>query len=130
MNHQERIIVVVDPDEDRATALSMQLDRRGYYVFRRSSGVDALECVAEVRPDLVLSESELLDLGSPELLYSIHEASPATQVFFVERQGESSRLLGERPLLEPESPLEGAEDIALKVDRLLDAGKVLSRPSR
>jgi two-component system response regulator GlrR len=82
MNQHEATIVVVDPDADRATALSLQLDRRGYHVFRRSSGIDALECVAECRPDLVLSD-QLPDLERPELLQSIHQASPETRVLFV-----------------------------------------------
>src|SRR6185295_1068985 len=83
MKNHEPMIVVVDPDEDRATALSSQLDRRGYYVVRRSSGADAVQCAAEYHPDLVLSRPELADLENPELLRSIHDASPSTQVLFV-----------------------------------------------
>ena len=61
MNSRQPIIVVVDPDTDRATSLSSRLDRRGYHVVRRSSGIDALRCVAEYRPDLVLSAAKILD---------------------------------------------------------------------
>jgi len=86
MNHREPIIVIVDPDAERATTLSLELDRKGYHVFRRSSGIDALECVVEYRPELVLSETELLDLESPELVHSIREASPETRVLFVQHQ--------------------------------------------
>jgi len=82
MSYHERIIVVVDPDEDRATVLSSQLEQRGYQVFRRSSGIDALECVIENRPDLVLTEPGLLDLEGTELLLSIREACPSTRVLF------------------------------------------------
>jgi two-component system response regulator GlrR len=88
MSYHERIIVVVDPDEDRATLLSSQLDRRGYHVFRRSSGVDALECVIENRPDLVLTEPGLLDLEGRELLLSIRQASPSTRVLFAAEEPE------------------------------------------
>jgi len=121
INH-EPIIVVVDPDEDRATALSSQLDRRGFHVIRRSSGIDALECVVEYRPDLVLSESELLDLGGSELLYSIHEASPTTRVLFVERKGSNPWLSKEmeHPFQEQDVRPESAADIALKIDQLLE----------
>lgn len=86
MNPQAQIIVVVDPDEDRATCLSSQLDQRGYRVFRRGSGIDALQCVVECHPDVVLSQTALLDVDAPELLQSIHEASPSTRVLFVDRE--------------------------------------------
>lgn len=82
MSHHEPTIIVVDPDADRATALSFHLDRQGYHVFRRASGVDALQCVCECHPDLVLSD-KLLDFERPELLQSIHDASPATRVLVV-----------------------------------------------
>ena len=58
------LIIVVDPDADFATALSSLLDRRGYHVVRRSFGIDALQYVAEDRPELVLSEGR-------ELLYRV-----------------------------------------------------------
>jgi DNA-binding NtrC family response regulator len=83
MNSRQPIIVVVDPDADRATALSSRLDRRGYHVVRRSYGIDALQCVAEYRPDLVLSAARLPDIESSELQLSIREISPSTQVLFM-----------------------------------------------
>ena len=110
MNSRQPIIVVVDPDADRATALSSRLDRRGYHVVRRSSGTDALKCVAEYRPDLVLSVDKVLDVESPELIHSIREISPSTQVLLIPGQGSSPPL--------PEDD-EGAE-VVRAVDLLLD----------
>jgi two-component system, NtrC family, response regulator GlrR len=107
MSHREPIILIVDPDAERATTLSLELDRKGYHVFRRSSGIDALECVAEVRPELVLSEMDLLDLESPELLLSIHEASPATRVLFVQHQA-AGFLSGERLFAQVDAALSPA----------------------
>jgi two-component system response regulator GlrR len=107
MRHREPIIVIVDPDAERATTLSLELDRKGYHVFRRSSGIDALECVAENHPELVLSEMELLDLESPELLRSIREASPATRVLFVQHQA-ASFLSGERLVAQVDAALSPA----------------------
>lgn len=120
MNQHERIIVVVDPDADRATALSSKLDRRGYHVFRRSSGIDALECVAECRPDLVLSD-ELQDLEAPELLHSVHEASPETRVIFLARQGKIAPPGEEEMqfLVNPEAGGKADEKIVGEIDRFL-----------
>ncbi len=108
MTH-ERIIVVVDHDDDRATTLTSQLDRHGYYVLRRSSGIDAVECVLEYHPDLVLTESHLLDLEAPELVQSIHQAWPSTRILFFDRRGGTLRLS------------ERQEDPAARQDELPDA---------
>jgi DNA-binding NtrC family response regulator len=122
MSPHQPIIVVVDSDADRATARSVQLDRMGCHVFRRSSGIDALECVAEVRPEFVLSETRLLDLEAPELLRSIHESSPSTRVLFVEKQGGDPRppeTTDEHPTKE-EVPLEDWEEITVVIDGFLE----------
>src|SRR4026207_1879724 len=87
MSERDPLIVVVDPDADFATALSSLLDRRGYHVVRRSFGIDAVETVAQDRPQLVISEVDLPDCECHELLTSIRAASPATQVLFITRQG-------------------------------------------
>jgi CheY-like chemotaxis protein len=89
MNARQPIIVVLDPDPDRATALSSRLDRCGYYVVRRSFGIDALQCVAEYHPSLVLSEVQVPDLDGAELVESILRISPSTQVRFIAREGKS-----------------------------------------
>ena len=132
MNSRQPIIVVVDPDVDRATALSSQLDRRGYHVVRRSSGTDALECVAECRPDLVLSEAALLDLDSPELLDSIRGISPSTQVRFITRQGRSSQLPMDMALQIPAEDMESgvADDVVQAVDLLLERMPFDEHPSQ
>jgi len=122
VNQRQPIIVVVDPDADRATALSSRLDRKGYHVVRRSSGIDTLQCVAECRPDLVLSEAALPDVESPELLHSIHEISPSTQVLFITRREGSSPLPEDPADGVPGQPAgaEGTDEVVQEVDRLLD----------
>ena len=107
MNNRQPIIVVVDPDADRATRLSSRLDRRGYHVVRRSSGTDALQCVAEYRPDLVLSVDKVLDVESPELIHSIREISPSTRVLLIPGQ-------------ESSPPLPEGDEVVHAVERLLD----------
>jgi DNA-binding NtrC family response regulator len=122
MRDHEPLIIVVDPDADFATALSSLLDRRGYHVVRRSCGIDALQYIAEDRPELVLSYVDLPDCDCHELLDSIRSISPTTQVLFISRK-ECSRMLpdGVRQNLVrlPEEPRE-AEGILRMVDRLLE----------
>jgi DNA-binding NtrC family response regulator len=127
MRDRDPLIVVVDPDADFATALSSLLDRRGYHVVRRSFGIDALQAVAEGRPQLVISEVDLPDCECHELLSSIRAASPATQVLFITRQGSLRRLPDGLPdgveptaVAAPAGEPDEAEGIARAVDRLLE----------
>jgi chemosensory pili system protein ChpA (sensor histidine kinase/response regulator) len=121
MRERDPLIVVVDPDADFATALSSLLDRRGYHVVRRSFGIDALQAVAEDRPQLVISEVDLPDCECHELLTSIRAASPSTQVLFITRKGNRRPLPEgvERTALKALGAPEEAEGIARAVDRLL-----------
>ena len=122
MRERDPLIVVVDPDADFATALSSLLDRRGYHVVRRSFGVDAIQCVAEDRPELVLSEVELPDCDCHELLNSIRAISPSTQVLFISRKDKYRRLpegVEKNIVRLPREP-QPAEGILKAVDRLLE----------
>ena len=120
MSERHPMIIVVDPDADFATALSSLLDRRGYHVVRRSFGIDALQYVAEDRPELVVSEVDLPDCECHELLNSIRAISPSTQVLFIARGGSDKSLPEgvERTMVRlPGHPAE-AEGIVRAVDRL------------
>lgn len=127
MNHRPPVILVVDPDEDRATLQSSRLDGRGYYAVRRSSGTDAVRFVAECRPDLVLSEIDLLDVESRELLQRIREISPETQVLFISRQGRGLPNLGVggHHILRQDDERDATEEIVQEVDRLLEQSPTL-----
>ncbi len=120
MSDRHPMIIVVDPDADFATALSSMLDRRGYHVVRRSFGIDALQYIAEDRPELVVSEVDLPDCECHELLNSIRAISPSTQVLFITRTNSQQSVPegAERTLVRlPGLPAE-AEGIVRAVDRL------------
>ena len=55
-------IVVVDDSDELASMLVMFLRRRGYRLERASDGLEGVELVRRVRPDLVL-----LDITMPKL---------------------------------------------------------------
>ncbi len=86
MNDRQPLILLVDPDVDSSLALSALLDRKGFHVVRRSFGSDALEFVSEEKPDLVLTERNLKDIDSLELLAAIKTVSPVTRVVFMKTQ--------------------------------------------
>jgi len=122
MSDREPLIIVVDPDADFATALSSLLDRRGYHVVRRSFGIDALQYIAEDRPELVLSDVDLPDCDCHELLDSIRTISPSTRVLFISRKECSKKLpeLVRRNLLRLRAEPQVTEGILRAVDRLLE----------
>jgi CheY-like chemotaxis protein len=47
-------IVVVDDEEDHRTLLRMVLERQGYAVVSAANSHEALQCIAEDTPDLVI----------------------------------------------------------------------------
>jgi DNA-binding NtrC family response regulator len=132
MNHRQPIIVILDPDADRATALSCRLDHNGYHVFRRAYAIDALECVQQYQADLFLSEVDLLDLEAPELLRLIRERSPSTRVLFITRPGSSPRSSddGSPGLMEPPFVPKGVDEVLRAVDRLLEGVPVRTNSFR
>lgn len=122
MSERHPLIIVVDPDADFATALSSLLDQRGYHVVRRSFGIDALQYVAEDRPELVLSEVDLPDCDCHELVNAVRAISPSTQVLFITRKGARRSLpegLEQNVVRLPEDP-PGADGVLEAVDRLLE----------
>lgn len=53
-------VLVVDDDQSLVGLISAVLEGEGYLVQAASNGQEALDCVVETRPDLIL-----LDLGMP-----------------------------------------------------------------
>jgi DNA-binding NtrC family response regulator len=121
MSNRAAMIVVVDADSDRAGALSMRLDRSGYHVVRRSCGIDALRYVTEYRPELVLSEADLLDCESHELLVSISAISPSTQVLFIVRPGRNPSIPQhlEHHVLRQKAEPGATDELVQAVERIL-----------
>lgn len=89
-------ILIVDPNEDVATALAARLERQGYAVFRRSLGVDALDCLREGSPELVISAFELPDCPTLEFLEAAGRIAPSVPIIVVGRETGS----GERDLID------------------------------
>ena len=70
--HRKRILVVED-DERLATVLSTQLQLAGYDVHAEGSGTRALGDAAEHRPDLVLLDLRLPDMGGYEVCKALRK---------------------------------------------------------
>jgi signal transduction histidine kinase len=60
-------ILVVDDHPDNLDLLEVVLERQKYRVFRAASGTEALNCVAEVSPDLILLDIMMPDMDGYEV---------------------------------------------------------------
>lgn len=76
-------ILVVDDDSSVRRVLQMQLTEAGYEVTQASSGSEALQLLAESRPQLVITDLKMPDLDGIELLRRIHEDEVQATVILV-----------------------------------------------
>jgi two-component system sensor histidine kinase ChiS len=60
-------ILVVDDHADSLTAMSLLLELEGYEVRRAASGAETLRLIERERPDLVLLDLYLPDMGGAEV---------------------------------------------------------------
>ena len=73
------MILISDDDADFAETCSMVLESHGYDVSVALSGTEALEKIADQRPDLFISDCCMPDIGGVELSATIKARSAAVQ---------------------------------------------------
>ncbi len=74
----ERIVLIVDDEEDILALLDKKLTEREYRVYTSSRGKDAVEKAKQVKPGLILMDIVLPDIGGPEAVKLIKE-NPETR---------------------------------------------------
>jgi len=80
-------LLLVDDDEAFRKALARELGRLGYEVATAGSGEEALHRFAEREPEVVLLDLRLPDRDGLEVLASIREVSPGTDVIMLTGHG-------------------------------------------
>jgi CheY-like chemotaxis protein len=66
-------VLVVDDDPDVLAALSDALDGEGYEVCGARDGIEALQAIAERRPDLIITDLLMPTMTGFELLAALHD---------------------------------------------------------
>jgi len=74
---------VVDDDPDACEAISGLLEQSGYAVEAAPDPAHALARMAEVRPDLVVSDLQMPGMSGLELIRRIEARQPGTPVILV-----------------------------------------------
>jgi two-component system, NtrC family, response regulator HydG len=87
-------ILVVDDDQSMCDLLEASLSRFGYEVETRTSARDALELVAAVEFDAVLTDLDMADLGGLDLCERVMGTRPDVPVIVVTAHGSLEAAIG------------------------------------
>lgn len=87
---KEKIILVVDDNEDIRYVLTTSLVVEGYSVLQASSGMSALKVLDEQPVDLILSDIEMTDGDGFFLLKEIQSRKITPQLVFISGHAEIS----------------------------------------
>lgn len=71
LNHKEPVIMVVEDDQDVLECFSVIVKDMGHKLIRVSCGIDALEKLHEINPDLILLDVNLPDICGFDVMKSI-----------------------------------------------------------
>lgn len=105
-------VLVVDDDEGLLILMAGMLTEVGYTVETATSGQAALRCLRARRPDLLVLDLKLRDVGGPELIDQLRAVDDAVPFIVVTGQGD------ERVAVEIMK--QGALDYVMKDTALLD----------
>jgi CheY-like chemotaxis protein len=107
-------ILVVDDDPDVLAALTDALESEGYEVRGARDGIEAIEAIAERRPDLIITDLLMPTMTGFELLAALHDdpqlATIPTLIITAGRSAEAAATAGAMVLPKP-----------LDLDRLMRA---------
>jgi two-component system OmpR family response regulator len=76
-------VLIVDDEPDLVEVLCEALRYEGWETFGAGTGAEAVRAAAEHRPDAVVLDMMLPDLGGLEVLRRIHADRPETRVLFL-----------------------------------------------
>ena len=128
-------ILVVDDDQRVRTMVSWQLEADGFAVTEASDGTAALDQIERNRPDLVVLDLSLPDVGGLDVLRRVREAdgaaTPLPVIVLSGRSGETDRIIGldlgaDDYLVKPFSPGE----LAARVRSVLRRSRPSAGPAR
>ncbi len=118
---QKKTILIVDDNDDIITTYRVVLDRMGFEVAVARNGIECLEMIGEVEPDLVLLDVLLPGLSGSEVCRSIKDTARTTDIPVIaitaSVSGETRKRMSEV----------GADDFLLKPIDVSDINRVIKR---
>ena len=80
-------VLIVDDEVEFASTLAERLELRGFQAESANCGEDAIACVNSTSPHVVILDIQLPDLSGYEILETIKETHPATEVILMTGYG-------------------------------------------
>jgi CheY-like chemotaxis protein len=111
---EDRLVLVVDDEDDLLQIVSDRLAAAGYRVLTARDGIEALACAREAHPGCIILDLKMPRLGGFEALPEIRQAAPQARVIVL--TGSPNRPLREA------CRARGADDFMLKP---FDPGELL-----
>ena len=90
----KKTILVVDDEPRMVRFVKMNLDLEGYLTIEANNGIQALEKVRDLNPDLVLLDVEMPGMDGFETLKRVREISDAAVIMLTVRSDEDDRIKG------------------------------------
>ena len=81
------VIMLVDDDRDLLRLLSMRLTAAGYVVAAVTSGEEALQRMAQVRPDVMVTDLQMDGMDGMSLFDRVHISYPKLPVLVLTAHG-------------------------------------------
>ena len=119
-------ILVVDDDPHIREVVQFALDKEGFDTLEAGDGAQALERFAADRPDLIVLDITMPELGGTEVCRRIRQTSRTPIIFLSSRDDEIDRVLGlelggDDYITKPFSPRELVARVKAVLRRLEDA---------
>lgn len=121
MADKKKTILIVDDNDDIVTTYRVVLDRMGYSVVVARNGLECLDMIEEVKPDLVFLDVLLPGLSGSEVCRSIKDTALTTDIPVIaitaSVSGDTRKRMSEV----------GADDFLLKPIDVSDINRVIKR---
>jgi DNA-binding response OmpR family regulator len=91
---QKGQILVVDDEPNIARLIRMYLDREGFETVVATSGADALACVENHKPSLVILDIMLPDIDGLEVCREIRRHDNVPIIMLTAREGDEDKIVG------------------------------------
>lgn len=80
-------VLIVDDEVEFASTLAERLELRGFQATSANCGEDAIACVLSSSPHVVILDIQMPDLNGYEILETIKDTNPATEVILLTGYG-------------------------------------------
>ncbi len=120
-------LLVIDADSVARQTITGFFEKGGFDVLQAEHGVQGLELFARQRPELVLCDLHLADMGGLELIRQINEIAPDTPVIVLSAAGDMGEVVEALRVGASDYLLKPVEDLAVlehAVQRSLDRARL------